>query len=105
MFGTSKVDSWAMRALDRSLAVIEFTPGGEILHANENFLKVIGYSANEIKGKHHRIFIDAEQVVTAEYQAGSLSGVIGVIGPTRMPYHKVVALVSHTSQLVSDLLS
>jgi heat-inducible transcriptional repressor len=43
-------------------------------------------------------------VVTAEYQAGGLSGVIGVIGPTRMPYEKVISLVSHTSQLVSDLL-
>ncbi len=43
-------------------------------------------------------------VVTAEYTAGSLSGVIGVIGPTRMPYDKIIALVGHTSQLVSDLL-
>jgi len=43
-------------------------------------------------------------VVTAEYRVGSLSGVIGVIGPTRMPYEKVIALVGHTSQLVSDLL-
>lgn len=43
-------------------------------------------------------------VVTAEYKAGSLSGVIGVIGPTRMPYEKVIALVSHTSSLVTDLL-
>jgi heat-inducible transcriptional repressor len=43
-------------------------------------------------------------VVTAEYQVGSLSGVIGVIGPTRMPYDKVIALVDHTSRLVSDLL-
>jgi heat-inducible transcriptional repressor len=43
-------------------------------------------------------------VVTAEYSAGGLSGVIGVIGPTRMPYEKVVSLVSHTSRLVSDLL-
>jgi heat-inducible transcriptional repressor len=43
-------------------------------------------------------------VVTAEYSAGSLSGVIGVIGPTRMPYDKVIALVGHTSRLVSDLL-
>ena len=33
-----------------------------------------------------------------------LSGVIGVIGPTRMPYDKVIALVGHTSRLVSDLL-
>ncbi len=43
-------------------------------------------------------------VVTAEYTAGSLSGVIGVIGPTRMPYEKVISLVSHTSSLVTDLL-
>lgn len=43
-------------------------------------------------------------VVTAQYRAGTLSGVIGVIGPTRMPYDKVIALVTHTSQLVSDLL-
>ncbi len=68
MFGTSKVDSWAMTALDRSLAVIEFTPGGEILHANENFLKVIGYSLNEIKGKRHRMFIDPEQAASTDYQ-------------------------------------
>ena len=43
-------------------------------------------------------------IVTAEYRAGSLTGVIGVIGPTRMPYEKVISLVGHTSQLVSDLL-
>lgn len=43
-------------------------------------------------------------VVTAEYHAGSLAGVIGVIGPTRMPYEKVISLVNHTSQLLSDLL-
>lgn len=44
-------------------------------------------------------------VVTAEYHAGSLTGVIGVIGPTRMPYDKVIALVTHTSSLVSELLA
>jgi len=43
-------------------------------------------------------------VVTAEYHVGALAGVIGVIGPTRMPYDKVISLVSHTSQLLSDLL-
>jgi heat-inducible transcriptional repressor len=43
-------------------------------------------------------------VVTAEYHVGSLAGVIGVIGPTRMPYDKVISLVSHTSRLLSDLL-
>ena len=44
-------------------------------------------------------------VVTAEYRAGTLSGVIGVIGPTRMPYDKVIALVTHTSSLVTKLLA
>ena len=43
-------------------------------------------------------------VVTAEYHTGSLAGVIGVIGPTRMPYEKVISLVNHTSQLLSELL-
>lgn len=43
-------------------------------------------------------------IVTAEYTVGALSGVIGVIGPTRMPYDKVIALVRHTSVLVSDIL-
>jgi heat-inducible transcriptional repressor len=43
-------------------------------------------------------------VVTAEYHTPSLSGVIGVIGPTRMPYDKVISLVNHTSRLLSELL-
>jgi heat-inducible transcriptional repressor len=42
-------------------------------------------------------------IVTSTYQSGSLSGVIGVMGPTRMPYSKVVSLVEHASRLVSDL--
>lgn len=44
-------------------------------------------------------------IVTAEYHAGPLTGVIGVIGPTRMPYEKVVSLVTHTSRLISDLIA
>jgi len=43
-------------------------------------------------------------LVTSPYQAGPLTGVIGVLGPTRMPYDKVVALVEHTSKLVGELL-
>ncbi len=43
-------------------------------------------------------------LVTSEYQSGDLKGVIGVIGPTRMPYDRVIALVENTSSLVSELL-
>ncbi|WP_429092219.1 methyl-accepting chemotaxis protein [Aeromonas rivipollensis] len=46
------------QALDRSRAMIEFTPSGEIIGANANFLDAMGYRLNEIAGKHHRIFCD-----------------------------------------------
>jgi heat-inducible transcriptional repressor len=44
-------------------------------------------------------------MVTSEYRVGDLRGVIGVIGPTRMPYDKVIALVDSTSALVSEFLA
>ncbi|HET9947297.1 MAG TPA: heat-inducible transcriptional repressor HrcA [Longimicrobiales bacterium] len=44
-------------------------------------------------------------LVTAEYSVGGLKGVIGVIGPTRMPYEKVVTIVDYTSSLVSRVLA
>jgi len=44
-------------------------------------------------------------LVTSSYRVGPLSGVIGVMGPTRMPYDKIVALVDHTSRLVGELLA
>lgn len=43
-------------------------------------------------------------IVTSTYRRGTLSGVIGVMGPTRMPYDKVVSLVQYTSRLVDNLL-
>ncbi len=44
-------------------------------------------------------------IVTSTFQSTGFHGTIGIMGPTRMPYHKVVALVEHTSRLVEDLLS
>jgi heat-inducible transcriptional repressor len=44
-------------------------------------------------------------LVTSEYRSGGLKGVIGVIGPTRMPYDRVIALVESTSNLISDFLA
>ncbi|HEU5049052.1 MAG TPA: heat-inducible transcriptional repressor HrcA [Gemmatimonadales bacterium] len=43
-------------------------------------------------------------LVTSSYSKGDLRGVIGVIGPTRMPYDKIIGLVEHTSRLVEGLL-
>ncbi len=55
-------------AINRSQAVIEFTPEGLILTANDNFLGAMGYSMEQIKGKHHRTFMPAEATSSHEYQ-------------------------------------
>jgi heat-inducible transcriptional repressor len=57
-----------------------------------------------IGAEHGDPQFDLFTVITAEYHVGALAGVIGVIGPTRMPYDKVISLVQHTSRLLSDLL-
>jgi heat-inducible transcriptional repressor len=44
-------------------------------------------------------------VITSEYCVGDLKGVLGVIGPTRMPYERVITLVESTSSLVSEFLA
>ncbi|WP_238257705.1 methyl-accepting chemotaxis protein, partial [Methylorubrum podarium] len=56
-------------ALDRSLATIEFSMDGTILDANQNFLAAVGYGLDEIRGKHHRLFVDSAYAETAEYRA------------------------------------
>ena len=58
-----------IKALDKSNAVIEFTMDGTIITANFNFLSLMGYSLNEVKGKHHSMFVDKQEKESAEYQA------------------------------------
>lgn len=57
-----------MAAFDRSLALIRFNLDGTILSANENFLNVMGYKLEEVRGKHHSIFVDAEYARSQEYK-------------------------------------
>jgi methyl-accepting chemotaxis protein len=54
-------------ALDRSQAVIEFTPAGKILTANANFLEVMGYTLDEIQGRTHALFVEPAYAAGAEY--------------------------------------
>ena len=60
-------DAAKLDAIARSQAVIEFTPTGEILHANENFCAALGYDLSEIRGRHHRMFCDPAYVQTQAY--------------------------------------
>lgn len=55
-------------ALSRSQAIIQFTPRGEVTWANENFLRLLGYTLDEIKGQHHRIFCTPEYAASPEYR-------------------------------------
>jgi methyl-accepting chemotaxis protein len=57
-----------LEAISRVQGVIEFTPTGEVIDANDNFLAVLGYRLDDIKGKHHRMFVDSAQAKSAEYQ-------------------------------------
>ena len=54
-------------AINRSQAVIEFNMDGTIVTANENFLKAVGYALDEIKGKHHSMFVTPEDRASAAY--------------------------------------
>ena len=56
-----------LAALDQVQAVIEFDLQGHVLSANENFLRTMGYDAEQIIGQHHRIFVDEETRESAEY--------------------------------------
>lgn len=58
-----------LEAFSRSQAMIEFKPDGTILSANDNFLKAMGYGIDEIRGQHHRMFVDSGYANSAEYRS------------------------------------
>ena len=55
-------------ALNRVQAVIEFDMQGTILHVNDNFLAVLGYTLEEVRGQHHRMFCDPDYARTEAYR-------------------------------------
>jgi len=57
-----------IEAIGKSQAVIEFTLDGTILNANENFLNAVGYTLGEIKGQHHRLFVEPAYASSNEYK-------------------------------------
>ena len=57
-----------LSAISKSQAVIEFNMDGTIIYANDNFCATVGYSLDEIKGQHHRMFAEPELAASQEYQ-------------------------------------
>ncbi|GBU14121.1 hypothetical protein AwEntero_27220 [Enterobacterales bacterium] len=58
-----------LQAIDRSTALITFTPDGNILSANANFIKVMGYSLHQIQGQSHAMFCLPEWHNSSEYRS------------------------------------
>ena len=56
-----------LAAVDASYAYIEFDLSGHVLHANANFLRTLGYSLDEVKGRHHRMFCDPALTSSTAY--------------------------------------
>lgn len=59
--------AWRLEAIGQNVATIRFTPDGQILSANPLFLAAVGYSADELVGKHHRIFCEEDYQASAAY--------------------------------------
>jgi methyl-accepting chemotaxis protein len=55
-------------AIRKALAVIEFNMDGTVIDANDNFLSALGYTLNEVKGKHHSIFVEDAYRRSYEYK-------------------------------------
>lgn len=58
-----------LSALQRSQAVVEFDLQGHVLAANQNFLNVLGYELDEVRGRHHRMFLDQYECRSTAYAA------------------------------------
>ena len=65
----SRISESLISALNASQAVIEFTPDGTILTANDNFCQATGYELSALVGKHHRMFVKPDYVNSAEYES------------------------------------
>lgn len=89
---------------ERLKGLLELTERREVLAGVLSARSHAGGVQITIGGEHQAEELSGFTLVTAEYRVGDLKGVIGVIGPTRMPYEKVCAIVEHTSSLVNRIL-
>ncbi|MEX0908081.1 MAG: heat-inducible transcriptional repressor HrcA [Gemmatimonadota bacterium] len=89
----------------RLRSLIELTEQKELLTDVLAAREHTGNAKITIGAEHTEPKLSTLTLVTSEYRLGNLTGVLGVIGPTRMPYEKVAAIVEYTSHLMSELAS
>lgn len=66
---SAMINSAIKKAVEESMAVTEFDLDGQIVHANPLFLQTMGYTLEEIQGRHHRIFVTPDYAASDEYGA------------------------------------
>ncbi len=88
---------------ERLRELIELTEKRELL-ARVLGARAVGSGPCVTIGSEHGAELAGFTLVTSGYRFGSLRGIVGVIGPTRMPYEKVIAIVDYTSSLVTSML-
>lgn len=114
-----------VQAILRSQAVIEFDLYGNILDVNENFLAVFGYEKQELVGKHHRLFVDADYAQSTDYKAfweslrkgqfqsneyrriakdGSDVWIQATYNPVKDPKGNVLKIIKFASDITADVL-
>jgi PAS domain S-box-containing protein len=56
-----------MAAISRVQGIIEFTPQGHVVSANDNFLNILGYRTEEVQGRHHSLFVTSDYAASPAY--------------------------------------
>ncbi len=71
MFASARRSSKAAKldAIERSQATVTFDLDGTLIEANENFLRLMGYTLDEVRGRHHRLFVDPAEAADPAYEA------------------------------------
>ena len=105
LLGSARVlaDQPEFASNDRMRHLLEITERRDLLRAALDTRRREGLKVT-IGGENLDPRLTGFTLVTSSYRAGDLSGVIGVLGPTRMPYEKIIGLVEHTSRLVEGLM-
>ncbi len=83
--------------------LIELVERRDLLHGVLDSRPREGGPTITIGSEHQQPLLNAFTLVTSEYRMGGLTGILGVMGPTRMPYEKVAAIVQYTSMLMGEL--
>lgn len=88
---------------ERMRSLLSLTERRHVLHEALAQRKQDGLTVT-IGGEHGEPGLAGFTLVTSTYRRGGATGVLGVLGPTRMPYDKIIGLVEHTGRLVEGLI-